>query len=153
MTRVLFVCMGNICRSPMAEGVFRKLVEEEGQLDIEVDSAGTHGYHAGDPPDPRAVAAAERRGINIATLRARKVSDSDFDDYDIVVAMDRNNYSLLAHRYRQSAGRLSLFMKYAGKRDADVPDPYYGGQRGFEHALDLIERGARGLLKDIHRRL
>ena len=152
MTRVLFVCMGNICRSPLAEGVFRDLVAKQTKLEIDVDSAGTHNYHVGDPPDERAIAAARRRGIDISMLRARAVQEKDFEEYDIVVAMDRSNYSKL-RQYRKSAGRLKLFMGYAGNRDADVPDPYYGGQKGFELALDLIERGSRGLLKEIERRL
>jgi len=152
VTRVLFVCMGNICRSPLAEGVFRQLVASESDVQIDVDSAGTHAYHSGNPPDERAIAAARRRGIDISMLRARTVNEQDFDEYDIVVAMDRSNYSQL-RRYRKSAGRLELFMRYAGQKDADVPDPYYGGTKGFELALDLIERGSRGLLKDIQRRL
>jgi len=152
---ILFVCMGNICRSPLAEGVFRHMTAQSDDLKIElqIDSAGTHAYHTGEPPDTRAVAAAKRRGIDISMLRARAISEADFANYDIIIAMDRENHALLKRRFNPRARHVRLFMSYAGERNGDVPDPYYGGQLGFEHALDLIERGAQGLLKELRRRL
>jgi len=147
--RVLFVCLGNICRSPTAEAVFRELLRREAAgLAVEVDSAGTHGYHAGEPPDARAIAAAARRGIDMSDLRARMVEAADFERFDLVLAMDEQNLRRL-HRlapagYRQ---RARLFLEYApdlGRRD--VPDPYYGGETGFEEVLDLVEAASRGLL-------
>ncbi len=149
MTRILFVCMGNICRSPLAEGVFRQLAEAHAGLELEIDSAGTHGYHAGDPPDDRAIAAARRRGVDISKLRARKVQDQDFRQFDLIVAMDRQNFRVLSQQFPRYSDRVRLLMDYAGERKADVPDPYYGGMEGFEHALDLIERGAKGLLDSL----
>ncbi len=150
MKRVLFVCMGNICRSPLAEGVFRHLAADEAE--IEIDSAGTHSYHVGQPPDDRAIAAGRRRGFDIGSLRARVVSDADFERFDLIVAMDRDNLSLLRRRAAAAhRERLRLFMHFAGEGDVDVPDPYYGGDTAFEHALDLIERAARGLLEELRR--
>jgi protein-tyrosine phosphatase len=150
MTRVLFVCLGNICRSPTAEAVVRELARRHAQgLDLEVDSAGTHGYHAGDAPDERAIAAARRRGIDMSGLRARVVEASDFDRFDLVLAMDQAVHERLARMApRAHAARLRLFLEFApqlGRRD--VPDPYYGGATGFEEVLDLVEEGARGLLE------
>ncbi|MBT8143306.1 MAG: low molecular weight phosphotyrosine protein phosphatase [Gammaproteobacteria bacterium] len=152
MTRILFVCMGNICRSPMAEGVLRRLVTE-GDLAIEVDSAGTHSYHTGETPDERAVAAAARRGCDIAMLKARTVDTDDFETFDLIVAMDRDNLSLLRQRVPTPAhdSKLHLFLDFADQPDDDVPDPYYGGVSAFEHALDLIERAATGLLEHLQR--
>jgi protein-tyrosine phosphatase len=152
MVRVLFVCLGNICRSPSAEGVFRALVEREGLAGcIEADSAGTHDYHIGAPPDGRAQEAACRRGIDISELRGRKVTAADFRHFDYVLAMDRSN-----HRHLQrlcpkgEERRLRLFLDFAPDLGlTDVPDPYYGGEQGFEAVLDLIEAGARGLLRHI----
>ena len=148
MTRVLFVCMGNICRSPTAEAVVRELARREGGIAIEVASAGTHGYHRGDPPDERAIAAARRRGFDLSTLRARVVEAGDFDRFDLVLAMDSEVLDRLRGiAPRHHAERLRLFLEYApalGRRD--VPDPYYGGAAGFEEVLDLVEEGARGLL-------
>ena len=151
---VLFVCMGNICRSPLAEGAFRHLVAQgdDIEIDITIDSAGTHNYHTGEPADPRAIAAARRCGIDISMLRARTVSERDFEEFDLVVAMDRDNHALLSQQYSHGANRLRLFMHYAGEDEADVPDPYYGGEEGFELALDLIERGAQSLLAELLRR-
>jgi len=153
--RVLFVCMGNICRSPTAVGVFRRLLEQEApELEIEVDSAGTHGYHVGQPPDRRAQAAAKARGIDLSRLRARAVSDADFETYDYILAMDRDNYALLRELCPEpQARRLRLLMEFAGPDTGrDVPDPYYGGANGFERVLDLVEAACRGLLEDVRRR-
>jgi protein-tyrosine phosphatase len=154
-TAVLFVCMGNICRSPTAEGVFRKLVEERApQLRIRIDSAGTHDYHVGEAPDPRAIAAAARRGIDLEALRARQVEEADFERFDLVVAMDRLNREMLLDRspepYRE---RVRLMMEFAPSLEVeDVPDPYYGGAVGFERVLDLVEEAARGLLDEVLQR-
>ena len=153
--RILFVCMGNICRSPTAEGVFRRLlVERELDMLIQVDSAGTHDYHVGEPPDPRSVEAARRRGIDLSALRARMVDEADAERFDLIVAMDEQNLSELQRRFdRALHHRLSLMMSYApdAGRSA-VPDPYYGGPRGFEEVLDLLEQAAEGLLSEVLRR-
>jgi protein-tyrosine phosphatase len=141
---VLFVCMGNICRSPTAEGVMRRLVEDAG-LDIEVDSAGTGGWHAGEPPDERATVAAQRRGVTLAGA-ARQVKESDFRRFDLLVAMDRGNLrDLLALAPdEESREKVRLLVP-----DADVPDPYYGGPDGFVHVYDLLDRACLGLLDHI----
>ena len=149
MTRVLFVCLGNICRSPTAEAVVRALAARDTPgLEIEVDSAGTHGYHTGSPPDERSIAAAHRRGIDMSSLRARVVEPGDFERFDLVLAMDESVYERLRGLApRPLAERVRLFLHYApqlGRRD--VPDPYYGGPGGFEEVLDLVEEAARGLL-------
>jgi protein-tyrosine phosphatase len=151
--RILFVCMGNICRSPTAEGVMRTLLREEG-LDggIEIDSAGTGGWHAGEPPDRRATTAAARRGISLEGA-ARQVTPDDFDRFDLILAMDRENLShLLAiapdARARRKVRLLREFDRAAGP-DLDVPDPYYGGADGFDEVLDLVEAACRGLLEDV----
>jgi protein-tyrosine phosphatase len=152
MMRILFVCMGNICRSPTAEGVFRRLVAERApHLGLEIDSAGTHDYHVGDPPDSRAVAAAARRGIDLRGLRARHVADEDFAYFDLIVAMDRlNRATLLERSPEEFHGRIRLFMEFAGRSEVDdVPDPYYGGPLGFEQVLDLAEEAAAGLLEKV----
>lgn len=155
--KVLFVCMGNICRSPTAHGVFRKLVEEAGltQL-IEIDSAGTHAYHVGKPPDPRAQETALRRGILLDDLRARRAEPEDFEYYDYVLAMDEDNYhdlSAICPKGRGLERRLAMFMDYAPElRMREVPDPYYGAVGGFEAVFDLVEAAARGLLEDLRRR-
>jgi protein-tyrosine phosphatase len=154
--RILFVCMGNICRSPTAEGVFRRLVEERAPgLDLEIDSAGTHDYHVGDPPDRRAIAAASRRGIDLGRLRARQVEEADFDRFDLIVAMDRLNRATLLERSPASRHeRIRLLMEFSGRNDIeDVPDPYYGGPVGFEQVLDLAEEAAAGLLAEVLRRV
>jgi len=149
MTRVLFVCLGNICRSPTAEAVVRHFASRHSAaLALEVASAGTHGYHAGSPPDERAIAAARRRGIDMSGLRARVFEAADFERFDLVLAMDEAVYGRLARiAPRKHVARLRLFLDFApqlGRRD--VPDPYYGGATGFEEVLDLVEEGARGLL-------
>ncbi|MGE0030274.1 MAG: low molecular weight protein-tyrosine-phosphatase [Steroidobacteraceae bacterium] len=147
--RVLFVCLGNICRSPTAEAVFREILRREApELAVEVDSAGTHAYHAGSAPDERAIAAAARRGFDLAPLRARVVTMSDFERFDLVLAMDEQNYRQLR---RMAPGpqrdRVRLFLDFAPHlQRRDVPDPYYGGTTGFEEVLDLVEEAARGLL-------
>jgi protein-tyrosine phosphatase len=152
MARILFVCMGNICRSPTAEGVFRHLLEQRGLSgQVTTDSAGTHDYHVGRPPDRRAAAAAAARGIDIADLRARQVEQSDFARFDWVLAMDEANLAeLIALCPPEYRHKVRLFLGYA-RRSAqrEVPDPYYGGAAGFEHVLDLVEDAAEGLLEAI----
>ena len=154
--RILFVCMGNICRSPTAEGVFRRLAQQHApQLPLEIDSAGTHDYHVGEAPDSRAVAAAARRGIDLRSLRAREVSDEDFERFDLILAMDRLNYVTVLERAPESSHeRIRLFMDFAAAAEVeDVPDPYYGGPLGFEQVLDLAEEAAAGLLDEVTRRM
>jgi len=149
---VLFVCMGNICRSPTAQGVFERLVEQHKLADvIEIDSAGTHAYHIGDRPDERASAAALQRGIDLSSQQARRVSPDDFDRFDYVLAMDRDNYEILAASCpSELRSRLRLFLEFAPDLlTREVPDPYYGGPSGFERVLDLIEEASEGLLADI----
>jgi protein-tyrosine phosphatase len=149
MKRVLFVCTGNICRSPTAEGVFRRLVEQAGLADrIGVDSAGTHGYHVGEPPDPRTQAAASARGYDLSGLRARRIMREDFSSFDLVLALDRDHHALLARFAPPTTGhKLRLLMEFSRRSGTDeVPDPYYGGPDGFELVLDLVEDAAAGLL-------
>ena len=151
-TRVLFVCMGNICRSPTAEGVFKRLVTNAGlDAEIESDSAGTHDYHIGDPPDGRSQAAAGRRGYDLSALRARQVAPDDFAAFDYVLAMDQvNRAALLKQCPQQYRERVRLFLDFAPQAGRhEVPDPYYGDAQGFEDVLDLIEQAARGLLQEI----
>ena len=150
-TSVLFVCMGNICRSPTAEGVFRHHVEQAGLGEhIVVDSAGTHAYHVGDPPDRRANAAAERRGIKLGALKARRVSDDDFERFDYIIAMDVDNLERLKDQSpSEHHNKIMLFLEYASVREREVPDPYYGGAAGFERVLDLVEEASRGLLETL----
>ena len=141
--RVLFVCMGNICRSPSAEGVFRKLHRELApELDIEVDSAGTHAYHIDEPPDPRSCTAAKQRGVDISGHRGRQAASRDFHDFDYVIAMDSDNLRRLqALQPKGSRTELKLLLEYAPRAGlVDVPDPYYGGAKGFERVLDLVEQ-------------
>lgn len=152
---VLFVCLGNICRSPTAEGVFRRLVESEGLAEsVGVASAGTGDYHVGEKPDARARAAASRRGIDLSPIRARQATREDFERFDYVLAMDRRNFDALRRLCPPGReDRLALFLDFAPEIGlADVPDPYYGGRDGFEHVLDLVEAAARGLLDDIRKR-
>lgn len=151
---VLFVCMGNICRSPTAQGVFASLVQQHGLSGrIRIDSAGTHAYHIGEPPDRRSQAAALRRGVDLSAQRARKVEGVDFDRFDYILAMDRANLTdLLAMASPQQAQRVHLFMRFASRWQTDeVPDPYYGGPSGFERVLDMVEDAAAGLLEHIRR--
>lgn len=148
--RILFVCMGNICRSPMAHGVMRQRLREI-RLDerVETDSAATHGYHAGSPPDERAQAAAARRGIDISDLRARPVVTEDFDRFDLILAMDEDNVENLRRlAAKEYHGKIHLLMEYGvGDVGRSVPDPYYGGPIGFERVLDMVEEAAEGLLE------
>jgi protein-tyrosine phosphatase len=151
-TRVLFVCMGNICRSPTAEGVFRHLVKQQGMTDaILIDSAGTHDYHIGDAPDARSQAAAAKRGYDLGGLRARQVTREDFSTFDYVLAMDTHNHGLLLQQCpAEHRHRVRLFLEFAdGDVPQEVPDPYYGGAKGFELVLDLVENAAQGLLRHI----
>ena len=149
MRRVLFVCLGNICRSPTAEAVFRDIASREAlDLAVEADSAGTHAYHVGCAPDTRAIAAARRRGIDMRTLRARAVESTDFERFDLLLAMDEQNYrDLMRIAPPGRSDRVRLFLDFAPELERrEVPDPYYGGPTGFEDVLDLIEAAARGLL-------
>lgn len=154
MVKVLFVCLGNICRSPSAEGVFRKLISDQGLEDlIQIDSAGTHAYHVGSEPDLRAQAAALQRGIDMSGLRGRQVDEGDFYLFDYILAMDRaNEYNLQVISPPDHDSILRLFMDYAENwNENEVPDPYYGGDAGFERVLDMIEDAALGLLEDIRK--
>ncbi len=149
---VLFICMGNICRSPTAQGVFRAMVEREGLADrIHTDSAGTIAYHVGEPPDRRARETAEKRGIDLNDLRARKVLAEDFERFDYLLAMDRDNYQNLMEICPPGfEDRLHLFMDFAPQRaEKEVPDPYYGGVAGFDRVFDMVEDASRGLLEHI----
>jgi len=152
--RVLFVCLGNICRSPTAQGVFEGLVATRGLSgEIAVDSCGTGAWHVGSAPDRRAVAAAARRGYDLGSLRARQVQPEDFETFDYILAMDRDNLAdLEAMRPDDFPGHLGLFLAFAREgAPADVPDPYYGGDAGFEEVLDLIESASEGLLRSLGR--
>lgn len=154
MIRVLFVCLGNICRSPTAEGVFRATVERAGlQQRIEIDSAGTHAYHIGEPPDRRAQAAARRRGVELGGLRGRRATRADIERFDYVLAMDEENYdNLLAICPAGLEPKIRLFLEYAPERpERSVPDPYFGGESGFERVLDMIEEASEGLLAQLRR--
>lgn len=152
--RILFVCMGNICRSPTAEGVFRETLRTRApEFHVHVDSAGTHAYHVGEPPDRRACRAAARRGIDLSGQRARRVSTADFSAFDLVLAMDEDNFRTLSGisppEYRS---RIRLFLEFAPEAGRDsVPDPYYGGATGFEYVLDLVEEASLGLLAHLQR--
>ena len=149
--RVLFVCLGNICRSPLAEGVFRHLVEEAGLGDaIEIDSAGTGGWHTGEAPDPRSQEVAERHGVSLAGQAARRVVDEDFARFDWIVAMDEENErDLLARRPDDARARVVRLRDYDPDGPGDVPDPYYGGPRGFDLVYAMVERSARELLDEV----
>jgi low molecular weight protein-tyrosine phosphatase len=150
--RILFVCLGNICRSPMAEGVFRRVAQEEGLLDrFEIDSAGLGDWHIGQAPDHRAQKAARTRGVDISGQSARQVVDEDFERFDLLLVMDRSNYAELKTRAPHEArDKIRPFLDYAPHVGTkDVPDPFFGGADGFAHALDLIEAAARGLLASL----
>jgi protein-tyrosine phosphatase len=154
-TRVLMVCMGNICRSPTAEAVLRHKLRAAGLQDhVEVDSAGTHAWHAGAPPDDRSIAHAARRGYELADLRARPVVDADFERFDLILAMDWDNLALLEERCPpQHRRKLSRLTEHAVNHDSQiVPDPYAGGAAGFEQVLDLVEDACDGLVKRLAQR-
>ncbi|MBK9446880.1 MAG: low molecular weight phosphotyrosine protein phosphatase [Betaproteobacteria bacterium] len=156
MIKVLFVCMGNICRSPTAEGIFRHFLRQKG-LDgrVEVDSAGTHGYHVGESPDPRTQRAAAARGYDLSNIRARKVAPEDLEYFDLVLAMDQNNLEVLQRMCPpELANRLRLFMTYAKNFDDDeVPDPFYGLGHGFDLVIDMVEDASTGLIQALCERL
>lgn len=153
-TSILMVCMGNICRSPTAEGVLRRKAEAAGMTHrLRIDSAGTHDYHVGNPPDARAQKAALGRGYDLAALRGRQVSGQDFASFDYVLAMDRDNLANLLkicpEEYRH---KVKLFLAFSSRYpNLNVPDPYYGGSKGFEQVLDMVEDAADGLLAEIAR--
>jgi protein-tyrosine phosphatase len=153
---VLFVCMGNICRSPTAHGVFRHKVHQAGLAEVvRVDSAGTHNYHPGSSPDDRSVSHAVNRGYDLQDLRARQITDLDFDAHDLILAMDWDNLSLVQNQCPPHHQRkVKRFTEFCLELNAqEVPDPYYGGAQGFEHVLDLIEDASNGLLKHVQSRL
>lgn len=155
MIKVLFVCMGNICRSPMGQGVFQRLVCDAALEDrIEVDSAGTHAYHVGEAPDPRARKAAGRRGYELGEFRARKATAQDVVEYDYIIAMDYDNLAHLKEMaLPEHEEKLFLFMDFApDRKEREVPDPYYGSHTGFERVLDLVEEACEGLLHEVRRR-
>lgn len=155
MVKVLFVCLGNICRSPTAEGVFRAFVETAGLADrIGADSAGTSDWHIGEPPDRRGCEVAARRGYDLSAQRARQVSIADFDRFHYLIAMDRSNLAKLSAMAPPGTGdKLSLFLAFAPELGQhEVPDPYYGGPDGFDDVLDMIEAASKGLLDDIRSR-
>ena len=146
--RILFVCLGNICRSPSAEAVMRGQLEAEGIDGIVIDSAGTGDWHVGKPADPRAVAAASERGVSIGGT-ARQVRTEDFEDFDLILAMDRSNHADLLAMEGSDPGKVRLFRELAGEGVLDVPDPYYGGDDGFNEVLDILERGCAEVLAGI----
>lgn len=150
--KVLFVCLGNICRSPAADGVFRKQVADAGLTDlIEIDSAGTAAWHVGKSPDPRTQASAAQRGYDLSTLKARQALKEDFYEFDHILAMDLSNLEHLQQlRPEDATARLNLFLDYAPELGIkEVPDPYYGGDSGFEQVLDLVETAGRNLLVEL----
>ncbi len=150
--KVLFVCMGNICRSPTAEGVFNKLLNDQ-QLSQRflVDSAGTHAYHVGNSADGRAQQTAKQRGVDLSQIRARQVATTDFEYFDYILAMDSENHRLLIEASpSEHHHKIKRFLEYATDyAEKDVPDPYYGGQNGFDHVFDLVEAASHGFLKTI----
>ena len=153
MIRVLFVCMGNICRSPMAQGVLEQRLNDEQLEDrVQVDSAGTHHYHTGASPDRRGVAAARRRGVEIGSQRARPVRDDDFVEFDLILAMDSDNEQKLRTICPPHyADRVKLVMDFAPDlREREIPDPYYVGGDGFEKVLDMLELCMGGLMDELH---
>jgi protein-tyrosine phosphatase len=151
MVRVLFVCMGNICRSPLAQGVFENVLRREGLEDeVFVDSAGTGRWHVGSPPDERAQRSASSRGLDLSTQRARQVTPDDCHSFDYVLTMDEENYRTVAALCREGDTEVKPFLDFApGRAETEVPDPYYGGPNGFERVLDLVEEASEGLLEEI----
>ena len=149
---VLFVCTGNICRSPTADGMLQQLLKEKELGHIRVDSCGTHGWHKGSQPDPRAIQAASERGYDIKHITSRPLEDSDYYEFDLIIAMDRGHYEFL-NQYRpdNSEAQIKMHSDFADNPVwTDVPDPYYGGQEHFETAFDLIESGVKGILKELN---
>ncbi len=156
MYRVLLVCMSNICRSPTAEGVLKHYIKINGLGNkVEVDSAGTHGFHVGEPPDTRTQRAAMARGYNLSQMRARRVAPQDIEYFDLILAMDRNNVEALKRLARpELQGRIKLFMDYAQNFDDDeVPDPFYGLGHGFDLVIDMVEDAAAGVIDELKRKL
>lgn len=149
---VLFVCLGNICRSPTAHAVFRKMVKDEGlEKHIEIDSAGTGAWHVGNPPDKRATQVAESKGIQMRDLRARQVDFGDFYQYDYILAMDNSNYrNLFEMALPEHREKLHMFLSFTEAfTETEVPDPYYGGPEGFDYVFAMVDSASRGLLADI----
>lgn len=151
-TKVLFVCMGNICRSPTAEGVFSALIKSQNiENQFEIDSAGTHAYHEGDAPDLRAQKAAKDRGVDLAYIRGRKVIVGDYQDFDFLLVMDKDNYrNLMQYCPEEHQHKVRYFLEYAPHLETvEVPDPYYGGKYGFERVLDMVEDASTGFLNSL----
>lgn len=146
MTRILMVCLGNICRSPLAEGILRSMVNEE---HIVIDSAGTAGYHVGNPPDARSIAVAKKHGIDISQQSCRKFLPSDFDDFDIIYVMDKSNFNdiLVQARNQNDKEKLKLLLEEAFLEEKEVPDPYYGGNDGFENIFKMISIACQAIAK------
>ena len=153
--KVLFVCLGNICRSPTAEGVFRHYVEQAGLSEhVTIDSAGTSDWHIGKTPDPRTIAAAAQRGYDVSTLRGRQATEQDFAEFDLILAMDNSNLANLeALRPANSRAELDLLLQRYALPRSEVPDPYYGGEQGFEDVLDLLENASQALLAELQERV
>jgi len=152
---ILFVCMGNICRSPTAHGVFQNIVDDEGlNKSISVDSAGTYNFHIGKKPDSRSIAAASKRDYDLSKLRARQVESSDFEKFNMILAMDNDNYSdLISQCSEEDRSKIKLFLEFSSQTEyLEVPDPYYSGGHGFEIVLDLVEDASRGLLNYVKTR-
>jgi protein-tyrosine phosphatase len=153
-TRILFVCLGNICRSPLGEGILRTMAGKHGLADrIETDSAGTGGWHQGDAPDPRSIDVGRDRGIDISGLRARKIRTADFNDFDMIFAMDRSNLrDLVKIAPHDSTADIHLFMDFVSGEKRDVPDPYYGDRKDFEAVRDMLSQGCEELLAILFKR-
>ena len=153
MVRILFVCMGNICRSPLAQGVFENVLRREGlEYEVFVDSAGTGAWHVGSPPDERAQKSAGLRGLDLSSQRARRITPEDCETFDYILTMDEDNYRAVASLCRGSAVVRPFLDFAADSPETEVPDPYYGGPDGFEYVLDLVEDASEGLLEEIRKR-
>lgn len=151
MVNILFVCTGNICRSPTAEGILRQRIATRGLSWINTDSAGTHGYHTGEAPDHRSIATAKKRGFDLSMLRARKLQPGDFHQFDLILGLDQSHVQMMERMAPKNAkANIALFLQYAGMGSMDVPDPYYGEMQGFDYALNLIEQGVDSLLDRLH---